>query len=74
MLNSEMSLCSDWFLQNKLLLNLNISKTKNMLFGTSQRLSSTKDPDNFRIKVYDDVAERAQVFKELGVYMDINLN
>ena len=45
-----------------------------MLFGTSQRLSSTKDPDNFEIKVCDDVVERVQVFKYLGVYMDINLN
>ena len=45
-----------------------------MLFGTSQRLSSTKDPDNFEMKVCDDVVERAQVFKFLGVYMDINLN
>ena len=71
-LNSEMSLCSDWFTQNKL--HLNVSKTKSMLFGTSQRLSSTKDPDNFEIKVCDDVVERVQVFKYLGVYMDINLN
>ena len=45
-----------------------------MLFGTSQRLSSTKDPDNFEIKVCDDVVERVQVFMYLGVYMDINLN
>ena len=36
-LNSEMNLCSDWFTQNKL--HLNVSKTKSMLFGTSQRLS-----------------------------------
>ena len=71
-LNSEMSLCSEWFTQNKL--HLNVSKTKSMLFGTSQRLSSTKDPDNFEIKLCDDVVERVQVFKYLGVYMDINLN
>ena len=45
-----------------------------MLFGTSQRLPSTKDPDNFEIKVCDDVVERVQVFKYLGVYMDLNLN
>ena len=45
-----------------------------MLFGTSQRLSSTKDLDNFEIKVCDDVVERVQVFKYLGVYMDIKLN
>ena len=45
-----------------------------MLFDTSQRLSFTKDPDNFEIKVSDDVVERVQVFKYLGVYMDINLN
>ena len=45
-----------------------------MLLGTSQRLSSTKDPDNFEIKVCDDVVESVQVFKYLGVYMDINLN
>ena len=31
-LNLEMSLCSDWFTQNK---KLNVSKTKSMLFGTS---------------------------------------
>ena len=31
-LNPEMSLCSDWFTQNKL--HLNVSKTKSMLFGT----------------------------------------
>ena len=42
-----------------------------MLFGTSQRLSSTKNPD---IKVCDDVVEQVQVFKYLGVYMDNNLN
>ena len=36
-----------------------------MLFGTSQ--SSTKDPDNFKINVW----VRVQVFKYLGVYMDI---
>ena len=42
-----------------------------MLFGTSQRLSSTKDPDNFEINVCDDVVEQVQVFKYLGVYMDI---
>ena len=42
-----------------------------MLFGTSQRLSSTKDPDKFEIKVCDDVGERVQVLKYLGVYMDI---
>ena len=71
-LKSEMSLCSDWFTQDKL--HLNVSKTKSMLFGTSQRLSSTKDPDNFEIKVCDDVVERVQVFKYLGVYMDINSN
>ena len=71
-LNSEMSLCSDWFTQNKL--HLNVSKTKSMLFGPSQRLSSTKDPDNLEIKVCDDVVERVQVFKYLVVYMDINLN
>ena len=47
---------------------------KSMLFGTSQRLSSTKDPVNFEIKVCDDVVEQVQVFKYLGVYMDINLN
>ena len=34
-LNSEMSLCSDWFTQNKL--HLNVSKNKSMLFGTSQK-------------------------------------
>ena len=45
-----------------------------MLFGTSQRLSSTEDPDNFEIKVCDYVVERVQVFKYLDVYMDINLN
>ena len=28
----------------------------------------------FEIKVCDDVVERVQVFKYLGVYMDINLN
>ena len=67
-----MSLCSDWFAQNKL--HLKVSKTKSMLFGTSQRLSSTKDPGNFKIKVCDDVVEQVQVFKYLGVYMDINLN
>ena len=71
-LSSEMRLCSEWFTQNKL--HLNVSKTKSMLFGTSQRLSSTKDPDNFEIKVCDDVVERVQVFKYLVVYMDINLN
>ena len=60
-LNSEMSLCSDWFTQNKL--HLNVSKTKSMLFGTSLRLSFTKDPYNFEIKVCDDVVERVQVFK-----------
>ena len=49
-------------------------KTKSMLFGTSQRLSSTKDPNNFEIKVCDDVVERVQVFKYLGVYIDTNLN
>ena len=65
-----MSLCSDWFTHNKL--QLNVSKTKSMLFDTSQRLSSTKDPDNFEIKVCNDVVERVQVFKYLGVYMDIN--
>ena len=72
MLNSEMSLCSDWLTQNKL--HLNVSKNKSMLFGTSQKLSSTKDPDNFEIKVCDDVVEQVQVFKYLGVYMDINFN
>ena len=51
-LNSEMSLCSDWFTQNKL--HLNVSKTKSMLFGTSQRLLSTEDLDNIEIKVCDD--------------------
>ena len=67
-LNSEMSLSSDWFTQNKLGLHLNVSKTKSMLFGTSQRLSSTKDPDNFEIKVCDDVVERVQVFKYLSIH------
>ena len=62
-LNSEMSLCSDLFTQNKL--HLNVSKTKSMLFSTSQRLSSTEDPDNFAIKVCDDVVEGVQVFKYL---------
>ena len=71
-LNSEMSLCSDWFTQNKL--HLNVYKTKSMLFGIFQRLSSTKDPDDFEMKVCDDVVKRVQVFKYLGVYMDINLN
>ena len=71
-LTSEMSLCSDWFTQNKL--HLNVSTTKSMLFGSSQRLSSTKDPDNFEIKVCDDVVERVQVFKYLGVHMNLNLN
>ena len=42
-------------------LHLNVSKTSSMLFGTSQRLASTKDPDNFEIKVCDDVVERVQV-------------
>ena len=65
-MNSEMILCSDWFTQNKL--HLNVSKTKSMLFGTSQRLSSTKDPDNFEIKVYDDVVELVQVFRCLHGY------
>ena len=55
-LNSEMSLCSDWFTQNKL--HQNVSKTKSMLFGTL-RLSSTEDPDNFEIKVCDDRRGRA---------------
>ena len=40
-LNSEMSLCSDRFTQDKL--HLNVSKTKSMLFGTSQRLPSTEE-------------------------------
>ena len=61
-------LCSDWFTHNKL--HLNVSKTKSMLFGTSHRLPSTKDPDNFKIKVCDDVVERVH----LGVYIDINLS
>ena len=38
-----------------------------MLFGTSQRKASTKDPDNFKINVW----VRVQVFKYPGVYMDI---
>ena len=45
-----------------------------MLYGTSQTLSSIKDPDNFEIKVCYDVVEQVQVFKYLGVYMDINLD
>ena len=49
-------LSSDWFTQKKL--HLNVSKTKSMLFGTSQRPSSSEDPDNFEIKVCDDVVER----------------
>ena len=71
-LNSEMGLCSVWFTQNKL--HLNVSKTKSMLFGTSQRLSSIKAPDNFEITVCEEVVERVQVFKYLGVHMDVNLN
>ena len=37
-LNSEMSLCSDWFTQNKLQM---FFKLKVSLFGTSQRLAFT---------------------------------
>ena len=56
---------------NKLGLHLNVSKTKSMLFGTSQWvLPSTKDPDNFEIKLCDEVVERVQVFN-INVYMDI---
>ena len=66
--HSELSLCSDWLTQNKL--HLNVSNTKCMLFGTSQRLSSTKDLDNFEIKVCDEVVERVQVFKYSGVNID----
>ena len=45
-----------------------------MLFCTSQKLSSTKDPDNLVIKVCGYVVERVQVFKYLGLYMYCNLN
>ena len=67
-----MSICSDWFTLNKL--HFNVSKTKSMLFGTSQKLSSTEDPDNLVVKVCGDVVERVQVFKYLGRHMYCNLN
>ena len=67
-----MGLWSDWFRKNKL--HLNVSNTKSMLFGTPQRLKSTKRTTTFEIKVCDEVVERVDVFKYLGVVMDVNLN
>ncbi len=62
-LNADLAIVSNWFNQN--LLPLNTSKCKFMLFGSPQKLS--KVDVSFKIGINDDVFEKVESFKYLGV-------
>jgi hypothetical protein len=62
-LNADLAIVSNWFNQN--LLALNTSKCKFMLFGSPQKLS--KVDVSFKIGINDDVFEKVESFKYLGV-------
>ena len=68
-LNKELSLVIDWFRANKL--SLNLSKTNYVLFKPK---SMAIDLDGQEISFGNDIVERVDVTKFLGLLVDMNLN
>ena len=66
----EMKKVAIWLTKTKL--NLNVKKTKVMLFGSSIKIS--KNTDNFKVKINNDVLDQVNSFKYLGVYLDPTLS
>ena len=69
-LTEEMKKVAIWLTKNKL--TLNVKKTKVMLFGSSIKIS--KNTDNFKVKINNDVLDQVNSFKYLGVYLDPTLS
>ena len=68
-LNMEFASVSEWFKVNRL--TLNAGKTKFMIFGTSKRLTSTRE---LIVKILNETIEHVKVFKYLGVQLDCTLS
>ena len=64
-LNSNLKKVNDWLQMNEL--SLNISKTKYMVCGTSQRIHKF---DDVSLSVGENEIERVDTFKYLGVWFD----
>jgi len=67
-LNDNLGKIANWFSANKL--TLNIKKTKFMVFGNNHNLHKF---ENISLKYNDDVVERVDSFKYLGVTFDPKL-
>ena len=61
-LNVELASVSEWFQVNRL--TLNAGKTKFMIFGTSKRLTSTRE---LIVRILNETIEHVKVFKCLDV-------
>ena len=69
---SDMNRLSEWFTENKLLLNLKPGKTELLLFGTNQRLA--KIPKNLEVIYNHQVINVTISYKYLGVELTSSLN
>ena len=68
-LESCLNKVADWFKANKL--TLNVDKTKFMIFGTNRTLDKFHD---VQLTFNDNIIERVDEFKYLGVKLDSNLS
>ena len=68
-LRIELSTISEWLKANRL--TLNVSKTKFCIFGTRPRLNNLA---NFDLSIDNQVIERVNQVKYLGMILDENLN
>ena len=71
-LSSDMNRLSEWFTENKLLLNLKPEKTELLVFGRNQRLA--KIPKNLEVICNQQVINVTISYKYLGVELTSSLN
>ena len=71
-LSSDMNRLSEWFTENKLLLNLKPGKTELLIFGRNQRLA--KIPKNLEVICNQQVINVTISYKYLGVELTSSLN
>ena len=69
---SDMERLSEWFIENKLLLNLKPGKTELLVFGTNQQLP--KIPRNLKVIHNHQVVNITNLYRHLGVELTGSLN
>ena len=70
-LNTELRSLNQWFISNKL--SLNVAKTEFMVIGANQRLHSFSD-DQINIKIDAKLITKVKEAKSLGVIIDEHLS